>query len=389
MEQEFKGVRRGKPVWMATLAATVLFSSITVIGGTTAGAAAVDPLANFNASKLIPKQIMGRGPNGEVSARISQIKLTAANTAAIKAKKIKVGIIMQTMDIEWSTEQVRGITTQVEALGGSVLSVCDGGWSLEKQIACVDNMITKKPDAIISIPVDDTGMAPSYAKISAAGIKLIFIDNVAKGLKFPSQYQGVVTSDNQGNGAAAAQALALYIPKKGTVGILDFGVDFFVTKERMRGAKAWFAAKRPDIVVKVAEFTDTSKTAEVAANFLTANPDIKGFFTEWEVPAMGIITALRAQNKSMPITVVNVASDIALDMAQGGMIKMVGAQKPFDEGVAEATMAARAIIGLNNPPYLAFAAAPFLKNNLLTAWENVYHTPIPAAIKQACKDSCK
>ena len=91
----------------------------------------------------------------------------------------------------------------------------------------------------------------------------------------------------------------------------------------------------------------------------------------------------------MPITVVNVASDIALDMAQGGMIKMVGAQKPFDEGVAEATMAARAIIGLKNPPYLAFAAAPFLKNNLLTAWENVYHTPIPAAIKQACKDSCK
>lgn len=389
MEKDFKRIIRGKSVWPATLAAAMLFSSMAAIGTTSAGAAEVDPLANFNASRLIPVQIMGRGPNGEISARISKITLTAKNIASIKAMNIKVGIVMQTMDIEWSTEQVRGITTQIKELGGSVISVCDGAWSLEKQSACVDNMITKKPNAIISIPVDDTGMAPSYAKISAAGIKLIFIDNVAKGLKFPSQYQGVVTSDNQGNGAAAAQALALYIPKKGTVGILDFGVDFFVTKERMRGAKAWFAAKRPDIVVKVAEFTDTSKTADVAANFLTANPDIKGFFTEWEVPAMGIITALRAQNKSMPITVVNVASDIALDMAQGGMIKMVGAQRPFDEGVAEAIMAARAIIGLTNPSYLAFPAAPFLRNNLLTAWENVYHTPIPSAIKQACKAICK
>lgn len=389
MEKDFKRIIRGKSVWPATLAAAMLFSSMTAIGTTSAGAAEVDPLAKFRASRLIPAQIMGRGPNGEISARISQIKLTAKNIDSIKARKIKVGIIMQTMDIEWSTEQVRGITTQIKALGGSVISVCDGAWSLEKQSACVDNMITKKPDAIISIPVDDTGMAPSYAKISTAGIKLIFIDNVAKGLKFKSQYQGVVTSDNQGNGAAAAQALALYIPKNGTVGILDFGVDFFVTKERMRGAKAWFAANRPDIIVKVAEFTDTSKTADVAANFLTANPDIKGFFTEWEVPAMGIITALRAQNKSMPITVVNAASDIALDMAQGGMIKMIGSQRPFDEGVAEATMAARAIIGLTNPSYLAFPAAPMLRNNLLTAWENVYHTPIPSAIKQACKTICK
>lgn len=389
MEKEFKRIRRGKPAWTATLAAAMVFSSMAVIGTTSVGAAEVDPLAKFRASQLIPAQIMGRGPNGEISAKISKIKLTAKNIASIEAKKIKVGIIMQTMDIEWSTEQVRGITTQIKALGGSILGVCDGAWSLEKQSACVDNMITKKPDAIISIPVDDTGMAPSYAKISAAGIKLIFIDNVAKGLKFPSQYQGVVTSDNQGNGAAAAQALALFIPKNGTVGILDFGVDFFVTKERMRGAKAWFAANRPDIVVKVAEFTDTSKTADVAANFLTANPDIKGFFTEWEVPAMGIITALRAQNKSMPITVVNAASDIALDMAQGGMIKMIGSQRPYDEGVAEAIMAARAIIGLPNPSYLAFPAAPMLRNNLLTAWESVYHTPIPAAIKQACKTICK
>lgn len=354
-------------------------------GASKAPASSDDPLMAVTASSLAPTKIMGLGPLGEASADVATSELSGADLAAIKAKGIKVGIVMQTMDIEWSTEQVRGIKDQVTALGGTVINVCDGQWDVTKQTACIDTMITQKPDAIISIPVDDVGMAPTYAKISEAGIKLIFIDNVAKGLQFPSQYQGMVTSDNQGNGAFAAAALATYIPENGVVGILDFGVDFFVTKERMRGFQAWMKTNRPDITVKIAEFQNPAKAGDDAANFLTANPDVQGMFTEWEVPAMGIITALRGQGKTMPITVVNVASDIALDLANGGMVKAIGAQLPYDEGVAEANFAGRAIIGSTNPSYLAFPAAPFLRNNVLSAWNAVYKSAAPAPIQDACK----
>ena len=343
-----------------------------------------DPLAAVDASSLTPSVIMGVGPLGETSAEVASSELSEAEIAAIKELNIKVGIVMQTMDIEWSTEQVRGITDQVEALGGTVINVCDGQWDTTKQTACIDNMITLGPDAIISIPVDDVGMAPAYAKISEAGIKLIFIDNVAKGLEFPSQYQGMVTSDNQGNGAFAAAALATYIPENGVVGILDFGVEFFVTKERTRGFQAWMADNRPDITIKIAEFQDASKAGDVASNFLTANPDVQGMFTVWEVPAMGILSALRGQGKSMPITLVNVGSDVALDLASGGMIKAIGAQRPYDEGVAEANFAARAIVGGSNPSYLAFPAAPFLRNNVLSVWTEIYKSPAPQAIQEAC-----
>jgi ribose transport system substrate-binding protein len=353
-------------------------------GSNADSASTADPLSEIDASSLTPTTIMGPGPMGEASADVSSSELSESDLAAITEKKIKVGIVMQTMDIEWSTEQVRGITDQVEFLGGTIVNVCDGGWDTTQQTACIDNMITLKPDAIISIPVDDVGMAPAYAKISEAGIKLIFIDNVAKGLEFPSQYQGMVTSDNQGNGAFAAAALAEYIPENGVVGILDFGVDFFVTKERMRGFQAWMKANRPDITVKVTEFQDAAKAGDVAANFLTANPDVQGMFTEWEVPAMGILSALRGQGKTMPVTLVNVASDVALDLANGGMVKAIGAQRPYDEGVAEANFAARAIIGSPNPSYLAFPAAPFLRNNVLSVWNEIYKAPAPQEIQDAC-----
>ena len=377
---------------MAALSALALVASLSACstGADNGAEVSADPLAAVEASSLTPNEIVGLGPLGEASALVSSSELTQEEIAAIKKLSIEVGIVMQTMDIEWSTEQVRGITDQVEALGGKVVNVCDGKWDTTKQTACIDNMITLKPDAIISIPVDDVGMAPAYAKISAAGIKLIFIDNVAKGLEFPRQYQGMVTSDNQGNGAFAAAALALHIPDNGVVGILDFGVDFFVTKERTKGFQAWMAANRPDITVKVTEFQDASKAGDIASNFLTANPDVQGMFTVWEVPAMGILSALRGQGKTMPVTLVNVASDVALDMARGGMVKAVGAQRPYDEGVAEANFAARAIIGGSNPSYLAFPAAPFLRNNVLSMWEEVYKSPAPQAIQDACSsDACK
>jgi ribose transport system substrate-binding protein len=112
-------------------------------------------------------------------------------------------------------------------------------------------------------------------------------------------------------------------------------------------------------------------------------------FTEWEVPSMGILTALRSQNKTMPITDVNLAKDIALNEAGGGMMKFIGAQSPYDEGVAEATEAGRAVVGMQNPAFLAFPVVPVLRNNLLSAWKQVYKSDAPKEIQDACAGVCK
>ena len=246
-------------------------------------------------------------------------------------------------------------------------------------------MIQLKPDAIISIPVDDTATAEAYRKIGQAGIKLIMMDNVPKGLEYPGDYQGMVSSDNQGNGAVCAEALAKFIPQGGTVGVLDFGVDFFVTKERMKGFVDWMTANRPDIKIKTQEFLDPSKSGQDAGDFLTANPDIKGMFTEWEVPALAIDQAVRAQGKTMPIVAVNIASDVANELATGGNIKALGAQVPYDQGLAEADMAVKVLLGGTVPNWLAFPAVPVLQSNVLEAWKTVYHQDPSSQLVDACK----
>lgn len=362
-------------------------------GSTTAGPAAEgeSPAAecpgDIDPASLVPPEIVGRGPGGVEASLPDALALTDEEVAAAKEEAFTVGIVMQTMDIEWSTEQVRGITDRLEEYGAEVIGVVDPQFQVEKQIAGIQNMVLQKPDAIISIPVDDTATAEAYKSISDAGIQLILMDNVPRGLEHPTHYQSMVSSDNQGNGAVAAQVLAECVPDGGTVGIIGFGVDFFVTDERERGFVSWMEENRPDITIKSADFIDPAESGDVASNFLTANPDVAGMFTVWEVPAMGIVSAQREQGKDIPVVSINIASDVALDLASGGLVKGFGAQVPYDQGLAEADAAVGALLGKELPTWVAFPAVPVVQSNVLEAWEDVYHGSPPAELVAACETS--
>ena len=351
------------------------------------GAATNECPGNVDPADLVPPSIVGRGPDDVEAVLPDAVALSADEKAAAKEQAFTVGIVMQTMDIEWSTEQVRGITDRLKEYGATVVGVVDPQFQVEKQIAGIQNMVLQKPDAIISIPVDDTATAEAYKSVSEAGIKLILMDNVPRGLQHPAQYQSMVSSDNQGNGAVAAEVLAKCIPDGGTVGVIGFGVDFFVTDERERGFLAWMEENRPDVTIKSADFIDPADSGDVASNFLTANPDVAGMFTVWEVPAMGIVSAQREQGKDIPVVSINIASDVALDLASGGLVKGFGAQVPYDQGLAEADAAIGALLGKELPKWVAFPAVPVVRGNVLQAWQDVYHGDPPAELVEACAAS--
>ena len=56
--------------------------------------------------------------------------------------------------------------------------VASAEYQVDKQIADIENTIQQHPDGIISIPVDFTATAPTYKKVSQAGIKLVFMDSI-------------------------------------------------------------------------------------------------------------------------------------------------------------------------------------------------------------------
>lgn len=159
-------------------------------------------------AKLGPKSIVGQGPHGEKAASPEVLALSEADAAKIKEKHFKVGISMQTVNLDWSQLQIQGITDTLKKYGVTVTGVASAEYQVDKQIADIENTIQQHPDGIISIPVDFTATAPTYKKIAKAGIKLVLMDSIPTGLKHPEEYVTMVSADSQGNGQIAAQILA-------------------------------------------------------------------------------------------------------------------------------------------------------------------------------------
>jgi ribose transport system substrate-binding protein len=337
------------------------------------------------AGSIGPKSIVGQGPNGEKAASVDTVQLSTADMAKVKAGKFKVGISMQTMNLDWSQLQVQGITDTLKNYGVEVIGTASAEYQVDKQIADIENTIQRHPDGIISIPVDGTATAATYKKVSQAGIKLVFMDNVPTGLKHPEQYASMISADSEGNGQIAAKVLASCVPQGATIGLVNFGVDYFSTKERTKAVNDWMKKNRPDIKIKQVDFTDPSKVGQIAGDFLTGNPDVKGLFAVWDQPALDTLTSMRAQGVNIPVTTVDLGLESAIEIAKGGPLKATGSQRPYDQGVAEAMAMMKALIGQTPPAWIGVQSLPVVQSTVLEAYKTVFKKDPPAQLADACK----
>jgi ribose transport system substrate-binding protein len=288
-------------------------------------------------------------------------------------------------DLSLSPEELQQIK-----MGIRVISVTDANFKPEKQVSDIETVLAKKPDIIISIPTDPVATAAAYRKAERQGVKLVFMDNVPKDFAPGKDYVSVVSADNYGNGVASAHLMAEQLKGKGKIGIIFHEADFFVTKQRYDAFKKTIAEQYPDIEV-VAEQgiagPDFAGDAEkVASAMLTKNADLDGIWAVWDVPAEGVLAAARANGRNdLAVTTIDLGQNVAIDMAKGGPIKGLGAQRPFDQGVAEATLAGYGLLDKEAPPYVAVNALPVRPANLAEAWQTVYHQGLPPKVEKAAK----
>jgi ribose transport system substrate-binding protein len=333
---------------------------------------------------LGPTSIVGQGPHGEKAASVDVLKLSDADADKVRAGHFKVGISMQTVNLDWSQLQVAGITDTLKKYGVSVTGVASAEYQVDKQIADIENTIQQHPDGIISIPVDFTATAPTYKKVSQAGIKLVFMDSIPTGLEHPKEYAAMISADSQGNGQIAAQILASCVAQGGTIGLVNFGVDYFSTNERTKGVREWMKKNRPDIQMKQVDFTDPAKVSQIAGDFLTANPDVKGVFAVWDQPALDTLTSMRAQSINIPVSTVDLGLQSAIEIAKGGPLKATGSQRPYDQGEAEALAMMNALIGKETPAWVGVQSLPVVQSNVLESYKTVFNNDPPTELLDAC-----
>lgn len=334
--------------------------------------------------------VFSMGPNGESPERASSIKLSDDELTRIRSMHATAAIVFHYSGNDWSNAQLSGLRSQFGIMGVEIIAVTDAGFKPEKQVSDIETVLVKKPSIIVSIPTDPIATADAYRKAAARGVKLVFMDNVPKGLIPGKDYISVVSADNYGNGVAAAALTAQALGGKGNIGLIYHGADFFVTRERYEGFKNTVAKDFPQMKIIAEEGIggpDFAGDGERAASaMITSHRNLDAIWAVWDVPAEGAVAAARTAGRDkLVVTTCDLGQNVAINMAQSSFVKGLGAQRPFDQGVTEAMLAGYALLGKKAPPYVALPALPITRDNLLESWKLVYHQEAPADVKNSMR----
>ncbi|WP_240606064.1 substrate-binding domain-containing protein [Planctomonas deserti] len=338
----------------------------------------------------IKGQVLSKGPGGEEPSPASVADLTDEEVAQVKEMGATAAIVMHYGGNDWANAQIAGLKSEFERLGVEVIATTDANFKPDKQVSDLETVMTRDPDVIVSIPTDPVATASAYKEAAEAGAKLVFMDNVPQGLTAGKDYVSVVSADNFGNGVVSAHLMAKALGGKGKIGMIFHEADFFVTQQRYQGFKDTIEAEYPDIEIveeKGIAGPDFAGDAQGAANaMLSKYADLSGIWAVWDVPAEGVMAAARAAGRTdLKIATEDLGKNVAIALAKNQLIVGLGAQVPFDQGVTEARLAAQALLGKTPPPYVALSAVPVEHDNVLEAWEQVYHEDAPEDVKDSFK----
>ncbi|MDR2975519.1 MAG: substrate-binding domain-containing protein [Propionibacteriaceae bacterium] len=336
----------------------------------------------------ITGKVLSTGPHGEAAEPASAVELTDAEIQQVKDKKLTAAIALHYGGNDWANAQVAGLTAQFEKLGIEIVAKTDANFDPAQQVSDIETIMAKHPDIIVSIPTDAVATASAYKKAAEAGIKLVFMDNAPNGLVAGKDYVTVVSADNYGNGVVSAHLMAKTLGGKGDIAVIYHEADFFVTAQRYEGFKTTIAEQYPDIHVVdthgIAGPDFAGDAQAVADAVITQKPSLKGIWAVWDVPAEGVMAAARAADRmDLKIATEDLGTNVAIALAKNELVVGLGAQLPYDQGVAEADAAAGALLGKTAPAYVAVSALPVTHDNVLDAWRQVYHAEPPASLAAA------
>lgn len=333
-------------------------------------------------------RVLATGPNGETPAKADTIVLSENEIAAVRAMKATAAIVMHYTGDGWTDAQIAGLRQQFGELGIDVIAVTDAGFEPDRQVSDIETVLARQPDVIVSIPSDPVATAGAYRQAAAAGVKLVFMDVVPKDMVAGRDYTSAVSADNVGNGVVAAHLMADALGGRGEIGVVYHEADFQVTRQRYEGFTSTIERDYPEIRIvdrKGVTGPDFAGQAQAAATaMMVKHQDLAGIWGVWDVPTEGIVAAARAIDRTgLAVTTEDLGPIVAIAMASREYVTGLGAQRPYDQGLTEAKLAAYALLGKPAPPYVALDALPVTRDNVLDAWREVYRDEPPPELVES------
>lgn len=327
--------------------------------------------------------ISGLGPHGEAGAPADLLVISEADAERARRGRYSVAIVVHTTRLDGTDLQIKAIGETLERFGASIEEIVECGFDPARQNRELERLARSRPSAVISLPLGGAVTVEAHRGLARAGVHVVLMDNMPPGLLPSRDYASVVSADNFGLGEVGAELLSPWIPPSGTVAMIGYDPDFFVTAERELGFRKWMRARRPDVRVASGRFPDPVDAAATVASLLDADSALDGVYVVWDEPAMSVIGALQAAGRRLPVTTTDLGGEVAMDLASGGLLVGIGAQQPWEQGVAQATAAILSLIGREPPTWVALPALPVTRDTVVDAYRTAWRREPPTALIEA------
>ncbi|GGF71691.1 sugar ABC transporter substrate-binding protein [Azorhizobium oxalatiphilum] len=211
--------------------------------------------------------------------------------------------------------------------------------SIPEQLSQIEDVIVKKPSAIVFVPVDYKAMVPGVEQINDAKIPVVNVTDRSAGGKFLA----FVGADDYSLGLETARYLLKEMGGKGNVVILEGVKGSLTNVDRVRGFNdALKEFKDVKLLASQPANYQRLQGLQVMENLMQSHPQIDGILAANDAMAVGAIEALDGANRKAKVVGINGTKE-AVDAIKANKLLATGDYNGFLQGCIGTMAAIRAL----------------------------------------------
>lgn len=313
-------------------------------------------------------------PAAESSAATEASTAPADDTSAAPADEggIKdVAVLIKATDSDFWQYVLVGATNYAAENPDKVKVTTDGPPNesdIDQQVSILEQIISREPDAIVIASTSSDATVPAIEGAVAKGIPVITVDNKVNTDKVAT----LLATDNLKGGATAADTLVEKLKAegkelKGKVGVISNMAGVQVLTDRDQGFIDRMKEIAPDIELIETVYVDgdMTKAMDAAADQISANDDLLGFFADNNTVGSGTARAITEAGKENDLVLVAFDSDPEEIKGLGtGAVDALILQDPYGMGYKGVEDALKAISGETLESYVDTGVTVVTKDNM-------------------------
>lgn len=236
--------------------------------------------------------------------------------------KLTIGFVVSTQTNPFFVSLKDGAQAKATELGIELV-VLDSQDDSAKELANMEDLITRKVDLILVNPTDSDAIVNSVVAANNADIPVITVDRASNG----GEVLSYIASDNIAGGIMAGEYIIQQLGETGKLVELEGIPGTNAAKERGEGFHKALEGKDFQIVATQTANFDRQQGLEVMENILQSQPEIDAVFAHNDEMALGALEAIKSSGRDILVVGFD-ATDDAVKAVNDGSLGATVAQQP-------------------------------------------------------------